>query len=459
MHPLPIAGGAGPSSAPATSSAMASPLSHVFVIGLDAFNAGLIARLPGVMAHRLLQPGQIARGGPHDVDALLALAEAQVRAFAGRVDAIVGYWDFPTVLMMPILRSRVGLPGPSLESVLRCEHKYWSRCEQSRICPEAVPRFALVDPFDDASVAQIPLSFPYWLKPIKAHSSLLGFRIRHADDLAHAIPQIRADIHLFARPMDQIMGYAELPDDIATVHGGYCIAEEIISSGRQCTLEGYVLNGEVHIYGVVDSIRSRNRSSFKRYEYPSQLTRPIQAKMKNIARAVVGHLGLDRSPFNIEFFYQASRDRVWLLEINARISKSHSPLFEKVDGRSNHGVMIDVALGRPPSRPREGGQYRHAAKFMPRVYAAGPNTRLLDVATEEEIADIQRRFPGTEIQLDVGRGRRIADSNYKDSYSHQLATIFMGAQSHPALLKNYRACLKALRFRVGESDETDPRHP
>ncbi|PBO28010.1 hypothetical protein CLM84_22600, partial [Streptomyces albidoflavus] len=33
----------------------------------------------------------------------------------------------------------------SLESIVRCEHKYWSRLVQREVAPEAVPGFGLVD--------------------------------------------------------------------------------------------------------------------------------------------------------------------------------------------------------------------------------------------------------------------------------------------------------------------------
>jgi hypothetical protein len=41
---------------------------------------------------------------------------------------------------------------------------------------------------------------------------------------------------------------------------------------------------------------------------------------------------------------KAGPDTIWLLEINTRISKSHCPLFRRVDGASHHQVMLDLAL-------------------------------------------------------------------------------------------------------------------
>ncbi|MDJ0932305.1 ATP-grasp domain-containing protein [Breoghania sp.] len=186
---------------------------------------------------------------------------------------------------------------------------------------------------------------------MKAHSSLLGFRVKDRDELASVLATIRASISRFADPFKVILSYADLPDEIAAADGTKCIAEEIISQGRQCTLEGYSFQGNIKVYGIVDSIHDRNRCSLERYEYPSSLPKRIRERMTRSACAVIEAVGLDDSPFNMEFFYREADDFISLLEINARISKSHSPLFDKVEGVPHNEVMIDIALGRRPDYP------------------------------------------------------------------------------------------------------------
>ena len=51
------------------------------------------------------------------------------------------------------------------------------------------------------------------------------------------------------------------------------MAEQVIG-GRQCTVEGYVHDGEVVPYGTVDSIRYPQVLSFFYYLYPSTLPAP-----------------------------------------------------------------------------------------------------------------------------------------------------------------------------------------
>lgn len=427
---------------------------NIFVVGLEDFNLRFLQRVRHAETyafHQLLDYNSAATDPDVDVNALLRRAFAQLGAFEGTIDAIVGYWDFPTVLMMPILRKRYGLDGPSLESVLQCEHKYWSRHMQKEALPDMVPPFALVDPFAEGAEDSPPLPFPFWIKPVKAHSSLLGFRVRNVADYRDALATIRKGIEYWAVNLNQIMEYADIPADLTEADGWTCIAEGIISSGRQCTLEGYVLDGDIEVYGVVDSIRGPNRSSFERYQYPSTLPGKIKHRMIAAARTAIGHSGLDNSPFNIEFFWNRGTDRIWLLEINARISKSHSPLFDKVEGVPHNEVMIDVALGRKPEYPLGQGAFRHAAKCMYRRYDCRDEQVVTRAPEPEEIATIEARFPGCEINSHVRTGMRLGDLHFQDSYSHELAEIFVGSNSQSGLMRAYHEIVEALDIRIGDA--------
>ena len=403
---------------------------NIFVMALDGFNRAMLERLQGadeMRFHSLLDMETAVDTRQYDIPLLLDRARLQLIEFPGRIDAIVGFWDFPTSTMQPILRREFGLRGPSLESVLRCEHKYWFRVNQEQFAPEQTPAYAAVDPFDDRYPEHAPLDYPFWIKPVRSHSSQLGFYIDDRASFADALGEIREEIHFLARPFNELLAYAELPDAIKQVDGWHCLAEEIISAGRQCTLEGYVLNGEVVIYGTVDSLREGiYGSSFSRYQYPSDLPEGVQAEMGEMASDFIRQIEFDNSPFNIEFYYEPGSGQVWMLEVNARCSKSHSPLFEMVDGTSNKQAMVDVALGRKPVFPEGGGNFSLAAKFMLREH---DDAFVRRVPTDEEIAAIEADMPGCRIQIVAVEGRRLAQLLHQDSYSYETALLFIGGDS------------------------------
>ncbi|MEO1959754.1 MAG: ATP-grasp domain-containing protein, partial [Paracoccus sp. (in: a-proteobacteria)] len=309
---------------------------NVFVIGLDDLNAERLKRLRGVEDvefHQLLTPMQVSETQEFDIPAMLKAAEHRLNAFDGSIDAIVGYIDFPVSTMLPLLCQKFGTRNSSLESMLKCEHKYWSRKVMAEVVPDHVPKFTAFDPFDENALSRIgeaDLRFPFFIKPIKSSGSRLGFRIDSPEDFEYATEKLRAGIGQISEPFNFVMEQADLPDDIKAVEGHYCMAEQVIG-GRQCTVEGYVHEGEVVPYGTVDSIRYPQVLSFFYYLYPSTLPSRVQDKMHQITRIVMDHIGYDNAGFNIEYYWDEVQNKIWLLEINTRIAQSHCDLFEMVD--------------------------------------------------------------------------------------------------------------------------------
>ncbi len=426
---------------------------NVFAVGLDKFNLKLLQRVrhpERYEFHGLLDYDRIVSAKRFDMEALLDEARQQLDAFDGPIDAIVGYWDFPTVAMMAVLRREYGLRGPSLESVLRCDHKFWSRSIQREVVPDMIPEFAAVDPWDEQSggYPETPLDFPFWMKPVKAHSSILGFKINDRQQFEEAIQRTRRGLKRFAEPFDVLLSYADLPPSIDEMGGWACIAEGLISKGNQCTLEGYVFEGDVVIYGIVDSLRGPNGSSFHAYQYPSRLSESVRDKMCQAATSVIERIELDDTPFNIEFYHHEKDDSIHLLEINARISKSHSPLFNKVEGVPHKEVMLDVALGKRPDYPTRNGDYQFAAKFMPRIYDPDDSDVIQSLPSESELRAVEESIDGVEIQLLIDEGTPFGESSHRDSYSVEIANIFVGASSPDELHDKFQSVLDTLKLQA-----------
>lgn len=423
------------------------------MLGLEDFNLEFLQAIPNADQyefHGVLSYDDVT-AKTFDIDALIDEARATLRDFDGPIDAIINYWDFPSVAIAPILTREHGLPGPTLESVLRCEHKYWSRLEQEAVLPGQVPPFALFNPFEKDSLARLELDFPFWIKPVTAHSSLLGFRVDRSDQLEPIRRKLCRGIGRFGDALESIMSYADVPEEIRHAGRGVCIAEGLISAPWQCTVEGYVCQGQVEMTGIVDSVRGESGSSFERYEYPSQLDDDIKLELKEMTFAVIRRVGLDQAPFNVEYFYDPDTGRISLLEINARISQSHSPLFRKVDGAPHKHYLVDLALGNEPDFHPGEGEFATAAKFMPRIYhhnGEAAKLVVVDAPDPEEIEEVKRVHPTADIQVHVTRGMRLAESPHHDSYSSELAALFIGARSHDELMREYDRVLDDLHIRV-----------
>ncbi|MFW5722268.1 MAG: ATP-grasp domain-containing protein [Desulfohalobiaceae bacterium] len=418
---------------------------HVFVIGLDDFNRQLLESIENGDAFQfreLLSLEEIRRKDAIVVKENIDKAERILRGFTGRVDAVIGWWDFPVSLMVPLLCERLGLVSAPLRSAVACEHKYWSRLEQQKVVPDMVPRFQALDPFGDDPVAALEIDFPFWIKPVKAYASQLGYRVEDRGQFQEAIAAIRKGIERFAEPFDSILDQVSLPQEVAPVRGSWCIVEGI-TSGRQCTIEGFVKNREITVYGVVDSFRFPNQSTFSRYQYPSRLPDRIKERMTGAAQHVLEAVGYDNAPFNIEFFWDEEPDQLWMLEINPRISQSHSDLFQKVMGVSHHQVLVQLSCGQEVVPLGQEGRYRVASKFHLRVFEDGTVTRVPD---QKDIERVQDKFPGTLVQVKVEQGALLSELTGQESYSYLLAFVHMGAASEEDLLENYRQCVAMLGF-------------
>lgn len=423
----------------------------IAVLGADEINLETLRGMPGHEQHEfvpLLTPEEMQQGEVSIPD-LLDRAVAELDARDRPVDAIVGFWDFPISTLVPLLAARYGLRAASLESVVKCEHKYWSRLEQQQVIEE-YPRFGLVD-LEGEPRLPTGMEYPIWLKPVKSYSSELAFHVHDDEQFRAAVTEIRDGISRVGRPFEWILDQLDLPREIAEVGGQACLAEQALSGARAAT-EGYVHDGRVVIYGVLDSITYPDTSSFLRHQYPSQLPEHVQRRLLEVTERVITRVGLDWTTFSVEFFCDPQTGDVSLLEINPRHSQSHAMLLADVDGIANHHAMVNLGLGRDPAMPEGKGPYGIAAKWYHRRFTDGV---LVRVPGPEEIERIEREIPGVRIAPVPREGQRLSDLPAQDSYSYELTDIVVGARDEAEMIDKYERCVAALRYEFADDDGGD----
>ncbi|MCX5281229.1 MULTISPECIES: ATP-grasp domain-containing protein [unclassified Streptomyces] len=426
------------------------PKKNIFVIGLDEANLPTLNEVPNAREltfHPLLTIEEL-QGGEVSVAELLAKAEKLLDAFDGTIDAIVGYWDFPVSTLVPMLAERYGTRSTSLESVVKCEHKYWSRLEQEKVT-DRHPRFGRVDLSAEKPSPPEGMNFPMWLKPALSYSSELAFGVDDMTEFEEAVADIRDGISRVGRPFEYVLDRLALPPEMDGVGGEVCLAEEEMS-GIQVAVEGYVDHGEVTVYGALDSINYPGSSCFLRHQYPSTLPEPAIKELHDVTRRVMEQIGMEAATFSVEYFYDPHTGRISLLEINPRHSQSHAELFQYVDGVPNHHCMVSLALGRDPRMPHRAGHYAMAAKWYHRWFADGV---VHNVPTPDDLRRIEREIPGTRIDIVPSEGSRLSDLPGQDSYSYELAHIFTGGDTEEELREKYDRCVAALGLTF---DETAP---
>lgn len=418
---------------------------HICVIGIDDFNFEMLNAFDesdNYEYHSVMDVSELQHKEKYSIQKLMDKAISNIDNLDHDPDAVVGFWNFPVTCLTPLVAKHYDLPHLPLKALVKCEHKYLSRTEQKKVLPDAVPKFNLIDPFGDNPLNEIELEFPFWLKPMVSFASQLCYKVHDKNEFNDAISHIKKRIHRFADPFNYVLSKTEVPEIIQDIDGYYCLAEKAIS-GKQCTVEGYVYKGNVEFLGVFDSLRHPEHETFFSYEYPSSLSHKTIREVKKMSEILLESIGYDNSPFNIEYFYDEKNDDIKLLEINPRISQSHSAPFNKVDGAPNHKSLVEVALNKQPNFPHREGKCKVAAKFYYRVFKDGVIT---NIPTGKDIERIRNEIPGLKIKVWVEEGTRLSELYDQDSYSYKLASVYLGADSKDELYEKREVCFDLLNF-------------
>jgi hypothetical protein len=424
----------------------------VLTVGVTNHDAQWLGRIHRPERFRYRPAGEFAEADNPELcrpRAFVRAAVAEARRSGEPVHGIVAFDDYPASLLAVAIAEKLGLPGPSLSSVVICNNKAWSRVLQKAAVPKAVPRFQIIDPHRTLRPGDLQLAFPFWLKPVKSSMSYLGFRIASFPEFERAIALSRAGLPAYTAAFQDFMDMTRppLPAGAANVRADWLIAEELLG-GRQCTLDGLVRGGELTLIGVVDSIRLPNRVSFARFDYPSRLRRATQEKMAQIAHRVLRRIGFDNGLFNIEFFIDERGGTPKIIEINPRFSPQFSDLFEKVDGTLTHQYVVEMATGERPAVTRRRGRHRVAASCVLRVAC---DHLVVRAPTDRDIARLQSAIPDAHVYVTTEAGHRLSGSA-QDSYTFRYGLIHLGAHDRRDLQRKLAKAKKLLRYQLKPVD-------
>jgi hypothetical protein len=367
---------------------------------------------------------------------ILPLIEETIRRYGeSGISGVTSGVGYPGMPVSSIIAERFNLSGPPLNTVLLCEHKYYSRLAQRSLVPEAVPRFWLIDPENPDAVAE-PLDFPLFLKPVKSCFSINADAIPDAETFHRKVSTCLLP-QGFLKPLNDLLrAYTDFPLDAS-----YLLAESLLE-GTQVSLEGYVFGGRVRVLGIIDSVMYPGTISFQRFEYPSRLSQRVQQRMKAIAETLMSGIGYDNALFNIELMYDAATDRIQIIEINPKIASQFTDLFEKVDGVSSYSPLIEIALGEEPEFPFRRGAFKMAASCVLRTFE---DRRVLSVPSLEQVAALRKRFPDARIEISAISGKFLSDI-MQDGKSFRYGLINIGADSPEDLDAKLGLCRSALDF-------------
>lgn len=382
----------------------------------------------------------LAKHPPADLPPLdiLGLIERTIERYRNAgLSGVTSGVGYPGMSVSSIVARRLGLPGPSPGSVMRCEHKYYSRLAQRELVPHAVPQFRLLDGRSPAAAAET-MAYPVFLKPVKSCMSINAHRI-DSEQRLREVARSALLPEAFVKPFnDMLKAYTSFPLDAS------CLIVESLLEGVQVSLEGYVYRGEVHVLGILDAIMFPGTISFKRFQYPSRLDESVQERMQEIARRLMRGIGYDDAPFNIELNYDPRTDRIHIIEVNPKIASQFADLFMKVDGRSSYSVLLALASGSRPLFAARRGAFKLAASCVLRTFE---DRHVLAVPTQAAITDIVAAYPDALIEIHATPGADLSDQ-MQDAQSFRYGLVNIGANSERALEEKFARIASRLEFRM-----------
>ena len=345
-------------------------------------------------------------------------------------------------LVAALLAERLDLPGADPKALIASQHKYIARRILQKELPEANVAFHAF-PYTFRTEEEIPLRFPYYVKPVKAAYSVLARRVDNFRELQQHMtfhPWEKYIIKRLVRPFNDVV--RKLTDFDVDAH--WMLAEEMID-GDQVNVDGVVIDGEIHVFGIVDAVMYPGTDQFMRFEYPTRLPPDHAQRACAAARGIIAALGLDHGLFNVELRVCRTTGECRMIEVNPRMAAQFSDLYEKVDAINLHDVALKIAIGQTPDLRPARGKYRVATSFVFRKFDGTP---LANPPTHESLRWLQEFDPDAFLALFIKTGGGLR-REMKWLGSHRYATLNMGGHSDEHLLGKFQTVKATLGFETG----------
>jgi biotin carboxylase len=256
-------------------------------------------------------------------------AAAQIVALGdtSQIDGIVAA-DDTGVVVAAVAGQKLGLPSndPDAARATRDKAVMRRRLELGEV-PQ--PRWATVDPSDDAATVAESIGFPLVIKPLALSAGQGVIRVERPEDLADSAERSRAILR-------------------STGHANETLLLESYMEGSEVAVEGLVANGNLLALAIFDKPVESVGNGFEETILitPSRHEASVQTEILRVAAQAVRSLGLSQGPVHIELM--VSGDKVRIIEVAGRSIGglcSRSLSFGLMD-TSLESLILRNAIGR-----------------------------------------------------------------------------------------------------------------
>ena len=344
---------------------------QVLVTCPDAYDRRVFGAIPGHDFHFLDGPASHWRPTP-DFDVLEYLERCRAYAREHAIEAVISTHDLGD-LLAAILARDLGLPGPSVEAVFLCLHKYYGRRREP--APIRCEALRLDDPSPSV------FGYPCFLKAPWLKLGLLGFKLEGPQDLERALAVARREYPAWSKQYAPLFREHIDREAFPLAAEDILLVEEFVE-GPQVTVDGWSYGDEVHVWAITDTNLYPGSRAIDNFSLPSRHPAGLQAELACRAEEAIRAFGFRGGFWNIEFWCLPEGPK--LIEVNGRSAACFNGLYEGVLEASIFAAAVELACGRDPGPPpvpqgREGGQFN----FL--TFGEGLAEELLDYEAARQV--------------------------------------------------------------------------
>ncbi len=383
-------------------------MTDILIVCPDSYDRWAFQRVAGHRFH-FIDAGISHWEASPDFDLLAYLGRCREVRRAEHIDAVVSTHDLGD-LIAAVLAKEAGLLGPSPEAVFLCLHKLYGR--RAEVDPIRCQPVRL----DEALPA---LTYPAYMKAPWLKLGLLGFKLESDDEARAAMELARRELPAWTRQYYPLFAAAVDLAKYPLATTDMMLVEEFVE-GRQVTVEGWSLNGQVQIWAMTDTNTFPGSRVIDNFSTPSRVDAETASALTAKTVATIRAFGFDGGFFNVELWLTGKGVR--LTEVNGRSAACFGGIYELALGADIFAAVADVACGRAPrALPRAGG--RVAGQFNVITFEDDLAGNLLDYEAAKLVPEFsafrranERVRPVSEFGVVLGQ-IEIAGDSYEEIHA------------------------------------------
>ncbi len=346
-------------------------------------------------------------------------------------DGIFSYGDKGSLIAAYFV-DKNNLAGPSVASILGCQHKYIARVAQKETNPEVTPDFWGIDLSDESVEPNIPsdIQYPVIVKPAISNYSFLVQK-------CHSEKELRDWIDQNAQKMrEDSSEYKDFIHSIAPEINSNIVVIESFGKGIQATFDGYMYEGNAYAFGITDSImREHGIGQFDRFEYPSTMPYSLNERLRKIAEKYLQKIDFRHGSFNIEFFYDIATDQIMIIECNSRSAMQFVKMYRDATNMDMCRMMIDLSIGDDPGIAAKNYSGKEVAVCA--VFSHDVDAVVLDFPSKENLKKIEEEIPKGWLKKKKKKGQKLTALRHNEDWFRH-SNLYFTAPSRkeiPSLIK------------------------